>query len=59
STNGVVPNHYWLSFLAVAASRDGNTLLARRLVEEAERSARSPTNKRHYQGWLESLEAAA
>lgn len=59
STNGVVPAHYWLSFIAVAASREGNTQLAHKLVEEAERSARSPTNKRHYQGWLESLEAAA
>jgi hypothetical protein len=59
STNGVVPGHYWLSFLAVAASRDGNTPLARRLVGEAERSARSPANKRHYQGWLESFEPAA
>lgn len=59
STNGAVPTHYWLSFLAVAAGRDGNTSLARRLVEEAERSARSPANKRHYQGWLESFKAAA
>lgn len=58
STNGVVPAHYWLSFIAVAANRDGNTPLARRLVEEAERSARSPTNKEHYRGWLESLHAA-
>lgn len=59
STNGVVPNHYWLSFLAVAARRDGNTPLALSLIEEAERWARSSANKRHYRGWLESLQAAA
>lgn len=59
STNGVVPAHYWLSFLAVAARRDGNTPLALSLIEEAERSARSPANKQHYRGWLESLEVAA
>ena len=58
STTGVVPAHYWLSFIAVAASRDSNTPLARRLIEEAGRSARSPANKRHYQGWLGNLEAA-
>lgn len=55
SVSGVVPEQYWLSFIAVTANRDGNTLLARKLVEKAERSARSPANKRHYQGWLESL----
>lgn len=58
STNGAVPGHYWLSFIAVAAQRDGNTLLARRVVEEAERSARFQANKRHYRGWLETLQAA-
>jgi hypothetical protein len=58
STNGVVPAHYGLSFIAVAATRDGNTPLARRLIKEAERSGRSPANKRHYQSWLENLEAA-
>lgn len=58
STNGVVPNHYWLSIIAAAASRDGNTLLERRLIEEALRLARSGANKRHYQGWLEQLRAA-
>lgn len=58
STNRVVPGHYWLSFMAVAARRDGNVLLARRLVEEAERSVHSPANKAHYQNWLETLEAA-
>ncbi len=58
STSGVVPGHYWLSFIAVAARRDGNTLLARTLVQEAERSARSPANKQHYRGWLETLPAA-
>ena len=59
STNGVVPTHYWLSFLAVAARRDGNTPLALSLIEEAERSARSPANKQAYRCWLESLKAAA
>lgn len=57
STNGVVPEHYWLSFIAVAASRDSNTPLARRLIEAAECSARSPANKRYYRGWLENPEA--
>lgn len=59
STNGVVPAHYWLSFLEVAARRDGNTPLALRLIEEAGRSARSPANKQAYRCWLESLKAAA
>ncbi len=59
STNGVVPAHYWLSFLAVAARRDGNTPLALRLIEEAGWSARSPANKQAYRCWLESLKAAA
>jgi len=58
SKNGTVPTHYWLSFIAVAASRDGNMPLARRLIEEAGRSARSPANKRYYRGWLENLEAS-
>ncbi len=58
SVSGVLPGHYWLSLIVVAARRDGNTLLARRLVEEAERSARSPANKAHYQNWLETLQAA-
>ena len=56
STNGRVPGHYWLSLLAVAAQRDGNSPLARSLIEEALQSARSPTNRRHYRNWLESLE---
>ena len=58
SVSGVVPGHYWLSFIAVAVWRDGNLALARRVVAEAERSARSPTNKRHYQNWLQTLQAA-
>ncbi len=58
STNGVVPTHYWLSLIAVAARRDGNTPLALRLIEEVGRSARSPANKRYCRGWLESLEAS-
>lgn len=58
STNGRVPNHYWLSLLAVAARRDGDLPLALNLLGEAERTARSATNKRHYRNWLESLEAA-
>lgn len=57
STNGRVPGHYWRSLLAGAARRDGDTTLAVGLIEEALRSARSPTNKQHYQNWLESLEA--
>ena len=56
STNGRVPGHYWLSLLAVAARRDGDTLLAVSLIEEALRSARSPANRRHYRNWRESLE---
>ena len=59
STNGQVPGHYWLSLLAVAARRDGDTPLARSLIEEALQSARSLTNRRHYWNWLESLGAAA
>ena len=59
SSNGVVPNHYWLSFLAVAARRDANMPLAFSLIEEAERSARSPANKQGYRYWLESLRSAA
>ena len=58
STNGVVPGHYWLSFIAVAARRDGNPDLAHRVVIEAERAARSPANKQLYQYWLESFGAA-
>lgn len=56
SRNGRVPGHYWLSLLAVAARRDGDTPLARSLIEEALHSARSLTNRRHYRNWLESLE---
>lgn len=58
STNGVVPGHYWLSFIAVAARRDSELELAHRVVAEAERTARSPANKRYYQNWLETLSAA-
>ena len=58
SSSGVVPSHYWLSFIAVAARHDGNLGLARQVVAEAERSARSPTNKAHYRNWLETLRAA-
>lgn len=58
SSSGVVPGHYWLSFIAVAAKRDGNLVLARRVVAEAERSARSPVNKAHYRNWLVTLRAA-
>lgn len=58
STNGTVPAHYWLSFIAVAARHDGNLELARQVITEAERSARSPANKAHYQNWLDTLRAA-
>lgn len=58
STNGTVPAHYWLSFIAVAARHDGNLALAREVVTEAERSSRSPANKAHYQNWLQTLQAA-
>lgn len=58
SKNGEVPDHYWLSFIAVAARRDGNLDLARRVIAEAERSARLPANKRHYRNWRETLPAA-
>ena len=45
STNGTVPAHYWLSFIAVAARHDGNLELARQVITEAERSARSPAEQ--------------
>ena len=52
SKNGFVPKHYWLSFIAVAASQDGNLELERRVIEEALRVARSPANRAHYAWWL-------
>ncbi len=55
STNGVVPKHYWLSFIAVAAGQDGNLELKRQVLEEALSLARSPANKGHYAWWLGSL----
>lgn len=58
SVSGVVPGHYWLSFIAVAARHDGNLALAREVVTEAERSSRSSANKAHYQNWLQTLQAA-
>ena len=58
SKNGVVPQHYWLSFIAVAARHDGNLELARQVVAEAERSARSPANRAHYRNWLATLREA-
>ncbi len=55
SKNGFVPKHYWLSFIAVAASQDGNLELKRRVIEEALRAARSPANRAHYAWWLGRL----
>ncbi len=55
SKNGVVPKHYWLSFIAVAAGQNGNLELKRNVLEEALRLARSPANKGHYAWWLGSL----
>ena len=55
SKNGVVPKHYWLSFIAVAAGQDGKLELKRRVLEEALSLARSPANKGHYAWWLGSL----
>ncbi len=58
SKNGVVPNHYWLSLIAIAAGQDGNTQLKRQVIEEALRVSRSESNKTHYRWWLERLDQA-
>ena len=55
SKNGVVPGHYWLSFIAIAACRDKNACLERRVIGEAERHSRSPANKQFYQNWLKRI----
>ena len=55
SKNGVVPGHYWLSFIAVAAFRDKNTCLERRVIGEAEGNSRCPSNKQFYRNWLKRI----
>ena len=55
SKNGVVPGHYWCSFIAIATFRDKNACLERRVIGEAERNSRSPANKHFYQHWLERI----
>ena len=55
SKNGVVPGHYWLAFIAIAAGRDGNNQLKRQVIEEALHVSRSKANKTHYEWWLGQL----
>lgn len=55
SKNGVVPRHYWLSFIAIAACRDKKACLEQRVIGEAERNSRSAANKQFYQNWLKRI----